>query len=603
MFKAGIRNRLLSSFLLLIVLIMAALGGYILWFFHNYNIERLSDDLQTEAEIAGQLLHPYMRGPMQKAGLDAVLKELATKADRRLTIIDTTGIVLADSWENPALMENHSTRPEIMAALAGQVGKATRYSTTLNEQAMYIAVPVKQGGEIIGVLRMSTTLAHIEAGFTKMRNVLLFAFFLTTMLALLLSMRLARKYTAPIEEITTIASQMGAGQLDKRVHLRTGDELEVLGHTLNNLASSLDDKINEIMAEKRKLELVFENMDNAVILFDRYGRVIDANSQALRLFNFTPAMYGQHHVQVIGTSLLDKALKETILQDERQWLDVRLSVQGMKRVFQVFIAPTMNPDNGSLSVLAVFHDITALKEIEERQTDFVANASHELSTPLTAIKGFSETLLDGALQNPELSKKFVSIIHEESERMHRLVKDLLQLARISSRDYHQQIKRIPTAIQPVAEKVIRHLTPQLENKSLAVELHIEPKELSIYASSDWINQILVNLIENSIKFTPSGGKIFLNCRQEQDKAIIRVQDTGIGIPAEDLPFIFDRFYRVDRARTRAAGGTGLGLAIVKYMVEALDGTIEAKSTAGFGSIFTITFPVAPENPINAKPHQ
>ena len=600
MFKSGIRNRLIVSFLLLIILIMAALGSYFLWFFHKYNIERIASDLQTESEIAGQLLRPYMKGPMQKAGLDAVFKELATKADRRLTIIDTTGIVLADSWENPALMENHSNRPEIMAALAGQVGKATRYSTTLGEQSMYIAVPMKQDDEITGVLRISTTLAHVEAGFNEMRNVLLFAFLLTALLAILLSMRLARKYSAPIEEITTIASQLGKGQLDKRIHLRTGDELEVLGHTLNNLASSLDDKINEIMAEKRKLELVFENMDNAVILFDRYGRVIDANSQALSLFKFTPAMYGQHHVQVIGTSLLDKTLKETILQNERQWLDMRLSVQGVKRVFQVFIAPTASPDDGALGVLAVFHDITALKEIEERQADFVANASHELSTPLTAIKGFAETLLDGALQNPELSKKFVSIIHEEAERMHRLVKDLLQLARVSSRDYQQQVNRIPTAIQPIAEKVIRHLAPQLENKSLTAELHIEPKELSIYANSDWLNQILVNLIENSVKFTPPGGKIFVTGRQEKANAIIRVHDTGIGIPAEDLPFIFDRFYRADRARTRAAGGTGLGLAIVKYMIEALGGKIEVQSNVGIGSTFTITFPIAAENPTNTK---
>jgi len=601
MFKSGIRNRLISSFLLLILLMMAALGGYILWFFHKYNIERLSDHLQTESEIAGQLLRPYMRGPMQKAGLDAVLKELATKADRRLTIIDPSGVVLADSWENPVLMENHLNRPEIMAALAGQIGKATRYSTTLGEQSMYIAVPMKQGDEITGVLRISTTLAHVEAGFNEMRNVLLFSFVLTALLAILLSIRLARRYTAPIEEITAIASQMGTGQLDKRVHLRTGDELEVLGHTLNNLASTLDDKINEIMAEKRKLELVFENMDNAVVLFDRYGRVIDANTQALSLFKFTPAMYGQHHVQVIGTSLLDKALKETVQQNERQCLDIRLNIQGVKRVFQVFIAPTTNPNDGSLCVLAVFHDITALKKIEERHTDFVANASHELSTPLTAIKGFAETLLDGALQDQELSKKFVSIIYEEAERMHRLVKDLLQLARISSRDYHQHIKYTSVVIPSVAETVIQQLTPQLEAKSIALELHSEPKEFCIYANSDWLHQILVNLIENSIKFTPAGGKIFVNCRQEQDTAIISVQDTGLGIPAEDLPFIFDRFYRVDRARTRAAGGTGLGLAIVKYMVEALGGKIEAKSSVGIGSAFTITFPIAPpENQTNTK---
>lgn len=592
MLKPGIRNRLISSFLILIVLTLAALGSYILWFFHKYNIERLSANLLSEAEITEHLLRPYMSGPMQKAGIDTIVKELATKVDLRLTIIDTTGVVIADSWENPSLMENHLNRPEIAAALAGEMGKATRYSTTRGENLMYVAIPMRIAAEITGVLRASTTLAYVEAGFSEIQSVLLLSFLLTSVLAVMLSIRLARKYTAPMEEITEVARAMGDGHLDKRVHLRTGDELEVLGHTLNNLASSLDDKVNEITAEKRKLELVFENMDNAVILFDRYGHVTDANKQALNLFNISPAMYGQHHIQVIGISLLDKVIKETIQQGERQRLDLKLPIQGVKRVFQVFLAPTNSLDNASPGVLSVFHDITALKEVEERQADFVANASHELATPLTAIKGFAETLLDGAMHSPELCTKFITIIHEEAERMHRLVKDLLQLARITSTEYRQHIKLEPTPVQEVAGMVLRQLSSQLEAKALTTELNIFPKELCIRANSDWLNQVLSNLIENSIKFTSQGGKIFVKCWQEQDKALIIVQDTGVGIPAQDLPFIFDRFYRVDRARTRAAGGTGLGLAIVKFIVETLGGKIEVKSKVDVGTTFIVTLPLA-----------
>lgn len=592
MLKPGIRNRLISSFLILIVLTLAVLGSYILWFFHKYNIERLSANLLIEAEITEQLLRPYMKGPMEKAGIDAIIKELATKVDLRLTIIDTLGAVLADSWENPALMENHLNRPEISAALAGEMGKATRYSTTRGENLMYVAIPMHNAAEVTGVLRVSTTLAHVEAGFKEIRSILLLSFLLTSILAILLSIRLARKYTAPMEEITEVAREMGDGHLDRRVHLRTGDELEVLGHTLNNLASSLDDKVNEITAEKRKLELVFENMDNAVVLFDRYGRVTDANKQALNLFSISPAMYGQHCVQVIGTSLLDKALKETIQTGESQRLDLKLPIHGVKRVFQVFLAPTNSQDNDAPGVLSVFHDITALKEVEERQADFVANASHELGTPLTAIKGFAETLLDGALHNPELSTKFITIIQEEAERMHRLVKDLLQLARINSTEYRQHIKLEPTPVHAVAETAIRQLSSQLAAKSLTAELSVAPKELCVRANSDWLNQILANLIENSIKFTPPGGKISIKCWQEQDQAFLVVQDTGSGIPAQDLPFIFDRFYRVDRARTRTAGGTGLGLAIVKFIVETLGGKIEVKSKIDVGTAFTVTLPTA-----------
>jgi len=591
MFKFGMRTSLITSFLILIVLMMSALGSYMLWFLHQYNIDRLTANLQAEAEMAEHLLRPYMSGPIQKAGLDSILKELAFKAELRLTIIDPSGTVLADSWENPALMENHLNRPEIMSALGGEVGKATRYSTTLSENLLYIAIPMKQENEITGVLRASTTLAHVEAVFNEIRTFLFLSFLLTSFLAIILSIRLARKYTAPIEEITELAKQMGTGLLDKRVHLRTGDELEVLGHTLNNLASSLDEKMNEIIAEKRKLELVFENMDNAVILFDRYGRVIDANKRAQNIFTITSSMYGQHQVQAIGTGLLDRALKETMQQGTSQQIDLKLSIQGVKRVFQVFLAPTNRLDNGSVGILAVFHDVTALKEVEERQTDFVANASHELATPLTSIKGFVETLLDGAVHNPELSIKFLKIIQEDAERMDRLLKDLLQLARISSSDFRQRMRLDSASIHETAKTVVRQLSSQLEAKSLSVELAEPSTEFCIRTNPDWLNQILSNLLENSIKFTPPGGKILIKCWQEQDKAIIAVTDTGIGIPAQELPFIFDRFYRVDRARARTAGGTGLGLAIVKFMAETLGGRIDAQSKVDVGSTFIVTLPI------------
>ena len=532
-----------------------------------------------------------MKYPIAQANIDNILKELATKVALRVTIVDTTGTVIADSWENPALMENHLNRTEIVSALAGEVGKATRFSTTLGENAMYLAIPMRHDRDITGILRVSTTLVHVEAGYNEIRNVLVIAFLATCFLSIMLSIRLARKYTAPIENITNVAAQMTDGHLGKRVHLRTGDELEVLGFTLNNLASRLDDKINEIMAEKQKLELVFANMDNAVVLFDRYGHIIDANKKALSLFGLSPAVYGQHHVQVTGTSLLDKALKESLQQGTSRWLDLPLSIHGVKRVFQVFLSPIHGAEPDSPRVITVFHDITALKELEERQADFVANASHELGTPLTAIKGYSETLLDGALSNPELATKFVTIINEEAERMHRLVKDLLQLARIASADVNQPVTTEQVPLGEAGGAVIRQLAPQLAAKGLTASIGAIPENMSIKTNRDWLHQILTNLMENSIKFTPARGKISITCRQEGDTAVIAVQDNGVGIPAQDIPFIFDRFYRVDRARTRAEGGTGLGLAIVKSLTEALGGHVTVHSKVDAGSTFTVTLPM------------
>ncbi len=592
MFSSGIRTRLIASFLLLIGATLLALGSYILWFFHDYNTERLTDNLLTEAKIAEQLLLPYMRGPSQQGTIEAHVRELASKVDHRITIIDKDGVVLADSWENPAAMENHHDRPEVRDALASEHGAAIRYSTTLGENLLYVAIPMRDAAETIGVVRVAATLAYVEAGYSRIRSVLLIAFFVTSLFAVLLSFRLARKYTAPLETITRVARLMGQGRLDKRIHIRTGDEIEVLGHTLNNLAASLDEKINEIVAEKRKLELILANMDNAVILLDRYGRVRDVNGLAAAVFGIAPAMIGQHNIQVIGHSALEKAVRETVDEGRSRHINLKTNFSGVKKVFQVFLAPTPGTENEIAGVLCVFHDITALKEVEERQADFVANASHELGTPLTAIKGFAETLLDGAIHDPEMSVKFITIIQEEADRMHRLVKDLMQLARLNSAEYRQQVKLESTAVDKVAATVIAQLYPQWHTKTQDVKLVAADTPIVANANPDWLTQVLVNLLDNSIKFTPPGGTITVACSKDNDSAVIVVEDTGIGIPAADLPLIFDRFYRVDRSRVREGGGTGLGLSIVKFIVETLGGTIAVRSKVGAGTTFTITLPLA-----------
>jgi two-component system phosphate regulon sensor histidine kinase PhoR len=592
MFSSGIRNRLIASFVLLVGATLLALGSYVLWFFHENNTERLTGNLLTEAKIAEQLLHPYMRGPREKTSIETLLKELATKVDHRITIIDNDGVVLADSWENPAVMENHLQRPEVVDAIAGGQGVAIRYSSTIRENFLYVAIPMRDGAETTGVIRVAATLAHVEAGFGQIRNALLLAFFVTSVFAVLLSFRLARKYTAPLERITKVARHMGQGHLNRRVHIRTGDEIEVLGHTLNNLAANLDDKINEIVAEKRKLELILENMDNAVILLDRYGKVTDVNRQAAVMFGVTPAMLGQHNIQVIGHSALEQAVRQTVEEGQSRHIDLKTNLSGVKRVFQVFLAPTFSPEKETAGVLCVFHDITALKEVEERQAEFVANASHELGTPLTAIKGFAETLLDGALSDPKLSVQFLTVIQEEADRMHRLVKELMQLARLNSAEYRQQVRLEPTDVGKVAGTVISQLYPQWHAKELDVKLVAEEEPIQARANPDWLTQVLVNLLDNSIKFTQPGGRITISCSQGAGNAVIMVEDTGSGIPAADLPFIFDRFYRVDKARVREGGGSGLGLSIVKFIVETLGGTVAVRSKAGEGTTFTITLPLA-----------
>jgi two-component system phosphate regulon sensor histidine kinase PhoR len=301
-------------------------------------------------------------------------------------------------------------------------------------------------------------------------------------------------------------------------------------------------------------------------------------------------MLGQHNLQVIGSSLLDTAAKEAVSAGESRLINLKTSTNGKKRIFQVFLAPIIAANNENTGVLAVFHDITALQEMRERQAEFVANASHELGTPLTSIKGFAETLLCGALQDPATSEKFVTIILTEADRMHRLVKDLLQLARLESSDDRQQLQIEPIDVSQVLESVIRRLTPQLEEKQHVLQLNPPALPVSALANGDYLRQVCINLLDNAIKYTPPGGQISVNWYSEGKHVLISIKDSGPGIPDQDLPRIFERFYRVDRTRARAAGGTGLGLSIVKHLVNSMNGLVSVKSELEKGTTFVVTLP-------------
>ena len=592
MLKWGIRSRLIVTYLALILLTMSLLSSYLLWFFYQNNLDMLTSSLFIHARVTEQFLEDAMKGPNEKFGIDNRIKELATKDDLRITVIDSNGVVIADSWENPALMENHLERPEVSTALNGGQGKSIRYSDTINQNMLYVAVPIWQASEAPGVVRIASTLAAVDAGFKSIRSTLLAAIFLTSLLAVVFGIRLAQKYTAPLEEITTAARDIGNGNLDRRLYIRTGDELELLAHTLNNLASNLDDKINESTAEAQKFSLILQHMDNAVILLDRYRRVTTANKMARNIFDIKDSMLNQHNIRVLGNSQLDRSIQQTIINGKNMLIHLKTNIHGSKRVFQVFLAPMTANENDIAGVLCVFHDITTLQDMHERQADFVANASHELATPLTAIKGFAETLLDGALEDPKLSIKFVNIIHMEAERMQCLINDLLQLAKLNSQEYRQHVKFEQSDLAPLLHKIKEYLAINAQEKNITIHIDTPTEPIHIMANIDWLKQVLINLLDNSIKYTLPGGQIILKCHQENNQAILVVEDSGIGIAATDLPLIFDRFYRVDKARARSAGGTGLGLAIVKFIVEMHGGRIDVKSVVNRGTTFTIRLPLA-----------
>ena len=428
--------------------------------------------------------------------------------------------------------------------------------------------------------------------FAQLLFILSVAFAATVILSIILSINIAEKFTIPLERITTAARRIAAGRLSERVHVRTDNEIDVVGLALNHLASRLEEKLEEVTAEKQKLQLILEHMDNAVLLFDNHGCLLEANRSANLWFNLRPAMLGQHNINALGNSQIDSALKEALVSMRLQQITFKSSLPGLPKIFQGSLIPLPSADGSPTGVLAVFHDITSFKILQERQADFVANASHELSTPLTAIRGFAETLVDGAADQPEESRRFAAIILTEAERMQRLVQDLLQLAKIEAVEYRQTIDCQPTLVQPLLSSIVQELAPAWTQKRIDLSVDLPAEPLRAMTNADMLKQVLVNLIDNAVKYTPDGGFIRIAAYPTGERIHFSVKDSGIGIPAEDLPRIFNRFYRADKSRNRAVSGTGLGLAIVKHLLDALGSTIEVDSQLHNGTTFRISLPNA-----------
>lgn len=591
MFPFGIRNRIIFSTLIIPILSLSLLGAYLLDFFHTQNLESKTLHLINHAKIIETTLEKDLSDANNRPYLEAEIKKISNSVDLRITILDLSGNVIADSWENASELDNHLERQEIQAAFHSDYATAIRYSTTINQNMLYVAVPFYQNNHLLGIVRTSTTLAPIEASYNTTKAVILSALVFTILITILVGVWLAHKNTKPIKEITAIAAKIADGHISERIHLHTNDEIEVLAHTLNHLTSRLEDKIIEIDSEAKKLSLILENMDNAVILLDSYGNITTANKAAKELFAISPAMLGKHSISVIGNSLITSTATEVLASKQSKSIHLKIKIQDTAKTFQIFFAPIANGEDTTTSILSVFHDISVMQEIYDRQVDFVTNASHELATPLTSIKGFAETLLDGALESPELSQKFVGIIHTESERMHRLIKDLLQLAKLDTKEYRKQIQLEAIDIHQVFQAASQKLLPQITEKDQKFTIDI-PQAIPIFeANYDWMMQLIINLVENAIKYTPNHGEIALKCWTDNDNVWISVKDSGIGIAPSDLPFVFERFYRADKARSRKEGGSGIGLSLVRFIVEIFGGKITVQSKINIGTTFTFNIPL------------
>jgi two-component system, OmpR family, phosphate regulon sensor histidine kinase PhoR len=519
------------------------------------------------------------------AAWDRLADDLGRTSGARVTIIRADGVVLGDSdvaLADLGRMDNHSTRPEVEQALATGEGVSEHMSATLHRPLIYAAVPFLRDGAVAGVVRVSASLDEIDAAKTDVRRIVWLGCGIALVLAFILSNVLAARMSAAVGELTDAARRMTEGDLEVRTRLVGHDELSGLGQALDRLAGSLATTLGELRAERDLQRRILEAMHEGVVVVDRDGRIVLMNP-ALR----STLLLGADAIGKLLIETVRHAELDTVVDRAREAPDdppVEIELPGLKpRRLLVQAAPLSGDDEG---LLLVFVDVTELRRLESLRRDFVANASHELRTPIAAVRSATETLQSGALGDPVAANRFLDIIERNAQRLQSLVEDMLELSKLESNEF--KLKRERVELQRVVPIVLALFRERAEKKGVRLGSELATGLPAVEGDPRALEHVLSNLVDNAVKYCPSGTRIVVSAAADEARVRLVVADTGPGIPSEHLPRVFERFYRVDAGRSRELGGTGLGLSIVKHMVETMRGKVAVESAVGKGSTFIVS---------------
>ncbi len=513
--------------------------------------------------------------------------------DSRVTFIEKDGTVIGDSESDPRTMNNHASREEIVAAARDGVGSAVRYSSTLKENMLYVAAPVQKAGQFDGYIRLSMSLVAVEDGVRSTWTIMGISLLVLFVIAALVSYSVAASLTRPLEHITRVANRISRLDYGARVRLDRKDEIGDLGKAIDNMADSLEMQLKVIRDNEDLLQSVLANMTGGMVMVDDSGKIALINRFAEEMLSInSKRMIGKSYQELKQHYELSKLLGDGLRRKERIH-DEQTLYNPEPRLIEIDGVPMFEDDDTYRGMLFLIQDVSNIRRLERMRSEFVANVSHELKTPIAAVKGFAETLLSGGVKDEQTSRSFLQIIYDESERLNRLIGDILELSKIESK--RSPLNFSPIHLQPFFETIREMLNASAAKKNITLDMQV-PEELFMEADEDRLRQIFVNLISNAINYTQDGGQVRLNVRetlsqQGEERIIFDVMDTGMGIPRKDLPRIFERFYRVDKARSRSSGGTGLGLSIVKHLVELHHGQVTVESEVNIGSTFTVNLPL------------
>lgn len=520
--------------------------------------------------------------------------ELAERTRARLTLIDAAGYVTADSELGDGETDGHLNRSEIQEARLRGVGKAVRYSHTLKKEMLYVALPLREGSLTTGYVRLSRPLAEITLTIDGIGGAIFGIIVLTVIAFLLIALLFSLKMLFPIRRLAAFTAKIRTGDVSGALRLEARDEIGQLSENINEMVTSLQEKIRTADTEKRKLESLFSGMSEGVMVLDAENRIESVNRGM-------EEMTGLPRGEVIGKTLLEAfrniglhdALERFREKKETVYEEIGLG-DDRSVVMDATISAIQGEGGGERKTMLVFHDVTRLKKLERVRTDFVANVTHEIRTPLTAIIGFAETLQQGAVDDRGKALEFLRTIRENAERLNRLVDDLLTLSGLELGEAKLHLEGV--RIEEALDQVLAVVETRAAEKGLAIRKEIAGKLPLILADRDRLAQILINILDNAIKFTPVGGTIAIAASPgEEDFLTVRIADTGVGIPKGEIPRLGERFYRADKTRSREPGGTGLGLSIVKHLMMAHGGRVIIDSTLGHGTTVSLHFPIFRES--------
>jgi two-component system phosphate regulon sensor histidine kinase PhoR len=591
--------QLYSSYLLIILFSLVVVIWYASNSFEHFFINQSIASLKTQSQLLEKQISRYISSG-NMGSVDQICKEIGKNAPTRITVILPNGKIIGDSEENPENMDNHGDRPELIQAANSGTGTAIRYSKTLHQRMMYFAMPLKINNRLQGILRTSIALSAIDTMLKSIRTQIGFGGFFIALFASGIFFYVSRFISRPIEEMKKGADLFAKGELGHRLAAPNTREMAGLAEAMNQMAAHLKERMETVVNQRNEYKAVLSSMKEGIIAVDMEEHILNLNQAAVDMLgSYASGFKGRSIQELIRNRELHRFAENTLSTGKTSEGDIILNRKA-RQILNISTTPLCDLNETRIGILIVLNDVTRLRHLENIRRDFVANVSHEIRTPLTAIKGFVETIRSDAGGNPQETDRFLNIIEKHVNRLTAIIEDLLLLSKIEQEDQIQQIQLEERYVKNIIMSSIQICRTKADEKDIEIILSCDDN-LKVRADSQLIEQAIINLLDNALKYSLEHGKINVEATSKNSEIIISIKDNGLGINRRHLPRIFERFYRIDNARSRKLGGTGLGLAIVKHIVQAHGGHVTVESRPGKGSTFEIHLPSNSSNNSQISP--